>query len=587
MNTTARSFTHHVRDQLLTYADDRFYTFVTDGAEGLVKDRISYREMDSSARSLAEWLAHSAPADKPVLLLFPAGLDFLRTFLGCLYAGVVAIPAPVPTDPRNYRRVANIVADTGLELVLTTSSLLGELSEQLPRLSKNRLDVRAVDQDCIGMADDWRMPPLGPDSIAFLQYTSGSTSEPKGVMVTQGNLLNNGSETASRLGTSDEGVTVGWLPHFHDMGLIGMLLQSLYDGGDCAFMAPESFLKRPVRWLQMVSQMRANLTVAPNFAFEMCLRTITDEQLHALDVSSLMAVLNGAEPVRAKTLADFSARFAPAGFRPEMFVPCYGMAESTLLVTSVDVGVQAQVISVDRMALERDEIQLDDGEQSTSLVSCGVPSTLDIRIVEPATLAERAAGQVGEIWIRGDSVAAGYWNRPDINREIFQAHTADGDGPFLRTGDLGVLLDGQLYVTGRLKDVLILNGRNLYPQDIEYAVRELHPALAAGTGAVFSIQADGEHVVVLHEIKRGLLGGLSMEELSGRISGAVAQTFGIPVPSVVLTNRGVVHRTTSGKVQRRLMRERYLANGVKTLHESLRPAVHVLKAIPAIAEAQR
>ncbi|AWN27774.1 fatty acyl-AMP ligase [Streptomyces sp. NEAU-S7GS2] len=588
MNELANSsFTHHVRDRLLAYGDDRFYTFVKDGADGLIEDRVSYRELDSAARSLAAWFASSAHAGKPVLLLFPTGMDFLQAFLGCLYAGVIAVPAPVPSDPRSYRRVANIVADTGLELVLTTSSLVDELGEKLPELSETPLDVRAVDQDCTGTADDWRMPSLDLESVAFLQYTSGSTSEPKGVMVTQGNLLHNEAEIASRMGLDDELVMAGWLPHFHDMGLIGMLLYPLYVGGNCSFMAPGTFLKRPVRWLQVVSQTRANLTVAPNFAYDMCVRTITDEQLHSLDLSSLKAVLNGAEPVRAKTLADFSARFAPAGFRPEMFVPCYGMAEVTLLATSVDVGAQPQVTNVDRMALERDEIRLDHGEQSTSLVSCGVPSTLDIRIVEPATRVERATGQVGEIWIRGGSVAAGYWNRPDTNREIFQAHTADGDGPFLRTGDLGVLLDSQLYVTGRLKDVLILRGRNLYPQDIEYVVSELHPALAAGTGAVFSVQADGEHVVVLHEIKKGLLGELSMDELSGRISVAVARTFDIPAPSVVLTNRGVVQKTTSGKVQRRLMRELFLSNGIKTLHESLRPAVRELKAIPVTAEGQR
>ncbi|MFV2117039.1 fatty acyl-AMP ligase [Streptomyces sp. Act-28] len=583
------SFTQHVRDRLLAHGDDRFYAFVKEGTEDLVEERARYRDLDVEARSIAAWLASSAaPAGKPVLLLFPAGLDFLRAFLGCLYAGVIAVPAPVPTDPRSYRRVANIVADTGLELVLTTSSLADELRERLPeRLSEGQLDVRAVDEDCAGTADDWRMPPLDRDSVAFLQYTSGSTSEPKGVVVTQGNLLHNEAEIASRLGMGDDLVLAGWLPHFHDMGLIGMLLQPLYVGGDCVFMAPGTFLKRPVRWLQTISRTRANVTVAPNFAYDMCVRTITDEQLRELDLSSLKAVLNGAEPVRAKTLTDFSARFAPAGFRPEMFVPCYGMAEVTLLAASVDVGAPVPITQVNRTALEGGEIRHDDGEQSTSLVSCGVPSTLDIRIVDPATQVERAAGQVGEIWVGGGSVAAGYWNRPETNRDIFQAHTTDGDGPFLRTGDLGVLLDGHLYVTGRLKDVLILRGRNLYPQDIEYVIGEVHPSLAAGTGAVFSVDADGEHVVVLHEIKRGLLDGLTLDELSGRVSVVVARTFDIPAPSVVLTNRGVVQRTTSGKVQRSLMRELFLANAVKAVHESLRPAVRGLRAVPSTAGGTR
>ncbi|MFI9076359.1 fatty acyl-AMP ligase [Streptomyces sioyaensis] len=581
------NFTAHVRTQVSRYGDKRSYVFVSDSVGGLASQRIDYLELDHDARCLASWLYTQPAAQHPVLLLYPEGLDFLRAFLGCLYAGVVAVPVPVPADPRSMARTAGILQDTGAGLVLTTSALAPSLQQSLGQaLPADHLQVAATDNKDLGHAGSWTMPSISRDSVAFLQYTSGSTSEPKGVVVTHGNLLHNESEMQRQTATDDSLVLAGWLPHFHDMGLIGMLLHPIYAGGSCVYMAPTTFLRRPVRWLELISRWRATLTVAPDFAYELCNKAIADRHLEGLDLSSLTAALNGAEPVRAATLRNFVRRFARVGLRREVFTPCYGMAEVTLMATAAPSSATDGFYRADQRALEQNTLRpAADGDAGTELVSCGKPASLALRIVDPEHHTVLAPGQVGEVWLKGASVAAGYWNRPDTTADVFQAHTVDGDGPYLRTGDLGALIDGELYVTGRLKDVLIVHGRNLYPQDIEHAVRELHPALAAGVGAAFAVDNGREHVVIVHEIKKGLLQGTGLDDLADRIKTLVTQSFGLSNPAVALTNRGVVQRTTSGKVQRRLMRQLFLENQLKTQYEDLPHAIRDLHRPHAPAEA--
>jgi acyl-CoA synthetase (AMP-forming)/AMP-acid ligase II len=550
--------------------------------EGANEQSLTYAELDRAARRRAAWLQHRYRPGDRALLLHPPGLEFVRAFLGCLYAGVVPVPAPPPTaDKRQVDRTMGIARDADVSIVLSTSGLAETLRGQLADAqAPDQLSVVSTDHDATADAGAWTMPRLAPDSIAFLQYTSGSTSEPKGVMVTQRSLAANASAIQRQGATGRDDVMVAWLPHFHDMGLIGVLLHSLYTGGNAAFMAPTAFLKRPVEWLKAIDQFRGTMTAAPDFAYDLCARVVTSEQMAGLDLSSLRWAMNGSEPVRARTLDRFIRTFEPVGFRPEAFSPCYGMAEFTLMATISRPGVPPTRYSADPRGLERHEVGPATGERATPLVGCGRVDvdSLNLRIVDPGSLIVLEPGQVGEVWLKGESVAAGYWRQPDITAQVFQAYTAGGQGPYLRTGDLGTMLDGELYITGRLKDVLIVHGRNIYPQDIEYLVREIHPALAAGAGAVFAVSDDErEHIVIVQEVKKGLLDGVGADELTARIRVAVTKSLDVPAPSVVLTNRGAVQRTTSGKVQRRLMRTLFLENRLKTLREELSASVQTIR----------
>ncbi|MFI1241036.1 fatty acyl-AMP ligase [Nocardia salmonicida] len=544
------SYVHHVRQQVLAYGETRSYTYLREAGRELVEETATFRDLDRDARAVAAWLATRPESSEPVVLLYLDGMAFLRAFLGCLYAGVIAVPAPLPHDERSTRRVAGIIADAGARLVLTTANFQ-------PMVAAATTAVVAATDDELGDPDAWQMPDIDTGTIAFLQYTSGSTGTPKGVVVTQGNLLHNEAAICSSIGIDDASTGVTWIPQFHDMGLIGSLLASIYAGANLVFMSPTTFLKRPVRWLQAIDKYRATCTAAPNFAYELIAKRVTDEQLATLDLSTLEVALCGAEPVRERTIAAVRDRFASAGWRPTALLPAYGLAEATLLVTAGPIDAQAVVT---------------DGPDS-SLVGCGQPARgLTVRIVDPHTGQQALDDTVGEIWVQGDSVAAGYWNRPEETRHTFDAHLGS-EGPFLRTGDLGMLRGGELFVTGRLKDLMIINGRNLYPQDVEETVEQVHPALT--TGVAVSVEAGGrERLVVVQGIKTALLRGTTLAELTSTIKIAVARGFDVPAPSVVLIESRSVHRTTSGKVQRASMREAFLDDSISTvLHEDLEPAL--------------
>ncbi|WP_327098321.1 fatty acyl-AMP ligase [Nocardia vinacea] len=547
------SYVHHVRQQVCEYEDTRSYTYLREAGRELIEEIVSYRELDRDARAVAAWLADRPESAQPVVLLYQDGMAFLRAFLGCLYAGVVAVPAPLPNYERSADRLAGIIADSGARLVLTTTQFQ-------PLVAATTTAVVAATDGPLGDPDAWQMPDIDSGTIAFLQYTSGSTGTPKGVVVTHGNLMHNEAAIAVGGGLDDTATGVAWIPHFHDMGLIGFLLGAVYSGGNLVFMSPMTFLKRPVRWLQAISKYRATYTGAPNFAYDLIVRRVTDEQLADLDLSSLRSALCGAEPVRERTVAAVNERFAVAGLQPTAFVPAYGLAEVTLLASYGRIDAAP--------------VYLDAG-RDTRLVSCGRAARgLDIRIVDPHTRKQVPDNTVGEIWIRGESVAAGYWNRPDETRETFDAHIGT-EGPFLRTGDLGLRHDEELFVAGRLKDLLIINGRNLYPQDVEELVGELHPALAGSVGVAVSVDAGGrERMVVLHGIKKALLGDATLNELTSAIKIAVARGFDVPAPNVVLVETRSVHHTTSGKVQRSSMRAAFLGDRIEgVLHEDLEPAL--------------
>ncbi len=540
-------FVSHLRERI---RDDRAFVFVQDDLRTV---RLTFTELDRRARAAAVRLTELGMTDRPVLLLYPAGLDFTVAFLGCLYARALAVPAPLPqSGAQHAARVRALAEDSGARLVLT---------DAVHESAFDGLPVRVLDETAD--PDAWIPPAMNGDTIAYLQYTSGSTSEPRGVEVSHRGLLHNLGLFRRLSGDVPPRRLAGWLPHYHDMGLVGLQLQALHTGADLVFMSPNAFVARPVRWLEMISRYRADWTVSPDFGYSWCTRRITDEESAGLDLSSLAMALSGAEPINPGTLAGFERKFAPAGFRPTTWNPGYGLAECTLMVTCTPRGTGPTIRGFAPAALERRlAVPAADG---VPLVACGPPVGLDLRIVDPDGLDPLPDGRIGEIWVAGPSVAAGYRGRPDATRETF--HTA-GDDRWLRTGDLGFLLEGQLYVTGRLKDVIIVRGRNLYPQDLEEAAREAHPA--SGRGVAFGVvrPGAGEHVVLVQEMRRGRQEHAA--EVADRILDRLTARFGVPV-SLVLVGHGEVRQTTSGKLRRRHMRDLFLGGGLAFVHADLEP----------------
>ncbi|MWA04250.1 AMP-binding protein [Actinomadura sp. LD22] len=594
-------FVSAVRETARTYGDARGFTFVKEEpgpGRAYREDALGLAELDRRARALARRLEERGLRDRAVLLLYPEGLEFISAFVGCLYARVVAVPAPLPVlDAGRFDRTRRIIDDADITWILTDGAHLGAIEGWLKEAGLagkvQCLDTEtAGNGDPLGDADAWTMPEFGPDTLAFLQYTSGSTSEPKGVMVTHRNLVYNAEEIRRRIEGTAESIGVGWVPHFHDMGLVGQFLEPLYLGMRYVLTSPITFIKRPVLWLELITRHRATITVAPNFGYELALRRVTDRQIETLDLSSLQTVKNGAEPVRAATLERWSERFAPAGFEPRMWMPCYGMAEATLLISAAPWGTGPVIRDFDAAALSRGRaVPAEESEEREGpggdapdgpdaavrrLVSSGRPVTLDVRVVDPETLEALPDGRTGELWVRGGSVAAGYWRSPTATRVTFQAYTADGDGPFLRTGDLGFVDGGEVFVTGRSKDLIIVNGRNVHAHDIEETAQAAHPA--ALIGAAFMLDGvtteDGrEQVVLVQEISTRAAGGTPPDELAGLIKAAVARAHELPALSVVLTGRGTVRRTTSGKLRRGPTRQALLDGEVRALGADLEPGV--------------
>ncbi|OBK23667.1 AMP-binding protein [Mycobacterium asiaticum] len=546
--------------QFESHSETRRFIFLKESGRHLVEEPTTFGDLDRGAREIAVWLRSRPEATRPVLLLFEPGVEFWRAFLGCIYAGVVAVPAPLPHDERSLMRVAGILRDAASTLVLTTANLHSALTAGIDGLGLDRpvqcIAIDSPDQSPLADPATWTMPPSAPDTVAFLQYTSGSTGDPKGVAVTHDNVLNNENTIASALDVTTNSVVVGWIPHFHDMGLVSGML-AFFAGANLVSMSPLAFLKQPIRLLKSISDYRGTHAAAPNFAYDLIARRVTPDQLLGLDLSSWQVALNGAEPVRRHTVERIKDLLAPAGFAPSAVRPAYGMAEVTLLAT-VSRGVP-RFLDADAEALERNRYEPAEGP-SVSLVSSGAPGPgIDVRIVDPDTLEDLPDGRVGEIWLLGRSVASGYHNRPAETSERFGAHTVDGAGPYLRTGDLGLLHDGELYVTGRRKDLLIVNGRNLYPQDIEEFVQTVHPALAGSRGVAISVDVnDTERLVLIQAVKNGSLGEVTHDELATTVKRAVARGFDVPAPEVVFVDRGGIHLTTSGKVQRASMRAAYL-----------------------------
>lgn len=569
--------------------NDLAYTFLADGE--VEAGSFTYAQLDQHARALGALLQHLNGTGERALMIYPSSIDTIAGFLGCLYGGTIAVPV-VPPQPnraaRTLPRLQTVVEDAGARFVLTTSSLLHDIEKVVDRFPQlKQMEWIATDSIDPSFAADWRQPDITRDMLAYLQYTSGSTATPKGVMISHANMMNI-CEYDSRIlsYTQREGAAVCWVPYFHDYGLIEGLMVPLYNGIPCYVMCPLSFVQKPFRWLQAISRYRATNSCGPNFAYDLCVKKTTPEQRATLDLSCWRSASNAAEPIHKKTLERFVETFAPYGFTWEQCSPAYGLAEATLIISARQ-GPIFYPLQAD--ALEKDKIveAADNDTNIRSVVGCGLPATdmFNTRVViaDPNTMKQSPPDRIGEIWIGGELVAQGYWEKPEETARTFQAYLADtGDGPFLRTGDLGFMKNGEVIVTGRLKDLIIVEGRNHYPQDIEKTVEDAHPAMHAGCSAAFSVNTEGtERLVVAVEVNRNyrpLMGGsaeepignpagmqvLDTKKLLKQVRAAVAEEHEINLSELVLLKTGTIHKTSSGKIQRQTCRAAYL-NGTLDL----------------------
>lgn len=555
-----------LRFRALHQPKQRAYTFLINGETEEL--HLTYEELDRQAKTIGALLQELGAAGERALLLYPPGLEYIVAFFGCLYAGVVAVPAYPPRRNRPLSRLQAMVADAQAVVALTSTSILSDVEKrfsQAPDLEALRwLNTDDVTSD---LAEAWREPLVTSDTLAFLQYTSGSTAAPKGVMLSHSNLLHNERMVRMAFEHTAQSIVVGWLPLYHDMGLIGITLQPLYVGVPCILMSPAAFLQKPFRWLRAISHYKATTSGGPNFAYDLCVRKITPEQQATLNLSSWSLAFNGSEPVRQETLERFTAIFAPCGFRREAFYPCYGLAEATLFVSGGAKAAPPVVHTVQSAAFEHNQVVTAPIElkATQTLVGCG-QSWLDqkIVIVDPESVTRCPPGRVGEIWVSGSSIAQGYWNRCEETKHTFQAYLADtGEGPFLRTGDLGFLQNSELFVTGRLKDLIVIRGHNHYPQDIELTVEQSHAMLRQGCGAAFAVEVEGkERLVVVQEVEPRRR-TLDLEEVIGDIRQAVTENHDLHIHAVLLLKPGSIPRTSSGKIRRSACRIGFLSQSLE------------------------
>ena len=566
---TARSMAEILRARADQSPDALAFAWLADGIED--GPRFTYADLDREARAVAVALRDVAEPGDRALLVFAPGLEFVAGFFGCLYAGLVPVPAYPPRLDRlaqGWQALAAVAADCGPRVVLTGGLAADHVAAGAGRLSAMRVVTDAVDRASAGR---WRETPVDPDAVAVLQYTSGSTAAPKGVMVTHRSLMHNQAMILAAFEHDGPGGGVCWLPPYHDMGLVGGLLQTVYHGAWSRLMSPVALLQDPFRWLAAISRHRADTSGGPNFAYDFCARRVTPEQRATLDLSTWSVVAIGSEPISAETMDRFAETFETCGFRREAFCPCYGLAEATLLVTSRPKGEPPAVLSVSAAALEDGQaLPAAAGEAARQLVGCG-RSWLgqEVRVVDPEACTALPDGRIGEIWVRGESVAAGYWSRPEETERTFRARLADiGAGPYLRTGDLGFVRGGELFVTGRIKDVIIVRGRNHYPQDIEETVQAVHPALRPGCGAAFEETRDGRPgVVVVQEVdRRGR--GLDARQLLADARQAVAERHEVQLHDLRLLEYGSIPKTSSGKVRRHACRLEYARDGLRLWKEN-------------------
>ncbi|MEH6842039.1 MULTISPECIES: AMP-binding protein [Priestia] len=554
------------------------YTFLYNDNKDEIN--ITYQELHTCVKKIAGYLQHLGLEGQRALLMYPSGIDYIKAFLGCIYANVIPVPVYPPGLSRNMLRLKAIMDDAATNIILTTTHLHSKISFHFSdELSSMNLKWIPIDDISHDYQDEWSQPKIDKESLAFLQYTSGSTSSPKGVMVTHGNILHNEAMIKTACQHNEDTVMLGWLPMYHDMGLIGNILQPLYLGAKCVFMSPMDFLQKPFRWLSAISKYKATISGGPNFAYDLCLKKITDEQKRQLDLSSWEVAFNGAEPVRYETIQKFAQAFKDCGFKLNQFFPCYGMAEATLFITGNE--KLTKPVSKDfckKSLLENKAIERpSNSEYSVKLVGCGM-TWLDqkVEIVNTGSLSTCASNEIGEIWIKGTSIAKGYFGREQETNYAFNNTVKDtNENGFLRTGDLGFFHEGQLFVTGRLKDVIVMRGKNHYPQDIELTVEKADQAIISGASAAFSVDINEEEkLIIVAEIERKYRPRSHKEkELKGYLDNVlrnirqqVMEEHEVQPYAIYLLKTSSIPKTSSGKIQRRACKKAYLNNGLEVWH---------------------
>lgn len=566
------SFVDVVQWRASQHPERQAYTFL-HSSDGIVN--ITYGELDRQARAIGGWLQSFVAPGERALLLYSPSIEYITAFLGCLYAGVIAVPAYPPHPNRPISRILSILDDSDIKVLLSNSSILANIEqflEQHPELTA----VRCLSTDELPKDSEhaWKMPTINGETIAFLQYTSGSTAIPKGVMVSHKALLHNQTMIMQSFALTEQTTHVSWLPLYHDMGLIGNVLGSLHAGSQAVLMSPMTFLQRPIRWLQAISDYKAHTSGGPNFAYDLCVSKITPDQCETLDLSSWQRAFNGSEPVRAVTLQRFTEKFEPYGFHHTAFYPCYGLAEATLFVsgrTETTIPPRVQQFRSDMLEQGQAVEVTETNTSASAFVSCGQTwLEQDIDIVNPETGLFCQPGHIGEIWVSGPNITKGYWNRDEETAHTFHAMVDDNkqERVFLRTGDLGFMYQDELYIAGRIKDLIIIEGRNHYPQDIELTVEQCHEAIRTGCVAAFAVDtSDGEQLVVVAEINRRYQPHQAnptddatevVKMLTKVIRQAIAQHHDIKTHAIKLLQSGSIPKTSSGKIQRHACRKQYL-----------------------------
>jgi len=540
---------HH---RAISQGEKTAYIYLKDGENKEVV--LTYRELETQAKAIAIQLKQLVEPGSRVLLIYSYSgcLEFIRAFFGCLYAGLVAVPCHPPKNRLTTIELKTRLQSAEAKVLLTESCLFGKLKTQLAEWGNADIHCLNTDKIRLDQTKGWTLPKLNTDTLAFLQYTSGSTGEPKGVMISHGCLMQNQEMLKQAFGHTSDLVGVGWLPLFHDMGLIGNVIQPIYMGAFCVLMSPINFVQKPIRWLQAISKYKATTSGAPNFAYDLLCDRITIAQAAQLDLRSWQVAFCGAEPVQTETMKQFSQKFAESGFLAQTFYPCYGMAEATLIMTGGDRAKLPLVKYLDKTALEQNKVVTLNKSQPNGLgvVSAGYP-WLDgqVEIVNPDSSAKCQANEIGEIWFSGSSVGPGYWQLPEKTQTTFNA-LLNGQ-KYLRTGDLGFLDDGELYITGRLNDVLVFWGLNHYPQNIEQTVEQCHPGLKPNCGVAFSVEIAGKaRLVVVQEIERSHRKSIVIDEVVEAVRWQVFQQHFIDIYGIVLLSPGQIPKTSSGKVKR-------------------------------------
>ncbi|MCD9876573.1 fatty acyl-AMP ligase [Streptomyces guryensis] len=563
-----------------TASDQVAYVHLINGEEP--GEQTTYGELHAAVQGRAQALAGRPGAARSAVLMYPTGLEFIRSFLACAAAGIAGAPVQVPTRRLAVQQLRGIADDAGTTMVLTTRSVRDQVYSdfgELPQLAG--LDLIATD-DLAPPATLVRLPEVGLSDVALLQYTSGATGSPKGVMVTHANYWANTAETDALWPFGDDGTVVTWLPLFHDMGVMLGVVVPLWAGCPAYLMEPEAFIRRPARWLEALSRFGGTHSSAPNFAYDLCLR---DGPREPIDLSRWRAAISGAEPVRPHTMHEFIGKFAPYGLNPRAVSPAYGLAENTLKACGSRADTEPAQLWLDADELGQGRVVLLPGDPAggseltsagVPVMSCGVPvGETQIRIVDPHTLRAVGPDRLGEIWVSGPCVAAGYIGRGEESERSFRARIRDEEeaGPFLRTGDTGFVRDGEVYVTGRMKDMIIIKGRDRYPQDLEYSAEQSHPLLHPTSAAAFVVDTgEQESLVLVVEVDGKAQRSAGIDELSEAVRGAVARDHRLEAADVVLIRRGALPRTTSGKIRRNTCRELYESGTLPRLDRALERA---------------